>query len=518
MISRHIQCKPENDDYRRLARYIADANHDGEKCLGSWTAGCWMDGDYDQAIREVQDVQALNTRSVQEKTYHLIVSLRPEDEAKLTLKDFQTIESEFAQALGFADHQRHCGVHKNTTHMHLHVAYNMIHPEKLTRYEPYRDYHKRDRVCRELERRFGLVVDNGRDPDKPPQRSNDKAKTYEAHSGQQSFSAYVRERKDRLEAALKQAGNWQQTHEVLAGFGLILEVRGNGCVIKDRFGKQQIKASELGREYSKGGLEKRFGPFRPGVNVNVQPHDRYDASPRHRDPERGHLWQEFLGQIEIKKERYESLKTRSTNELFMIREKWKRKQREIRLRADLTMKDKRTLVSLAKMQSLKDEGAVWETAAAAKGMIRKEFPFHSWNGFLKMKAESGNEIALAVLQSLKRHVDEKEVTPPKPKLGVTHQVDNQGNVLYLLSDGSMIKDIGQAIQFSKNSPSAKAMAQDLAWRKFGPRFEFQGNTVKVMKRIIPKQNGGIQGKVPDGVSGTGKTQDWSGINMNKCHG
>lgn len=249
MISRHIHCKPANDDYRRLARYIADANHEGEKCLGSWTAGCWMDGNYNLAVREVQDVQDLNTRSAQEKTYHLIVSFRPEDEAKLTLKDFQAIESEFAQALGFADHQRHCGVHKNTTHMHLHVAYNMIHPEKLTRHEPYRDYHKRDRVCRELEQRFDLVVDNGRDPDRPPQRGNDKANTYEAHSGQQSFSAYVRERKDRLDVELKKARTWQQAHEVLAGFGLAVDVRGNGCVIKDRFGKQQIKASELGQEF-----------------------------------------------------------------------------------------------------------------------------------------------------------------------------------------------------------------------------------------------------------------------------
>lgn len=87
-------------------------------------------------------------------------SFCPGDEAKLTLKDFQAIESEFAQALGYGDHQRLCGVHKNATQMHLHGAYNMIHPEKLTRHEPYRDYHKRSRVCRELERRF----DPGRVP------------------------------------------------------------------------------------------------------------------------------------------------------------------------------------------------------------------------------------------------------------------------------------------------------------------------------------------------------------------
>jgi len=76
------------------------------------------------------------------------------------------------------------------------------------------------------------------------------------------------------------------------------------------------------------------------------------------------------------------------------------------LRADLTMKDKRTLVSLAK-----EESAFWSNAWAS---IREEFSFHDWNGFLKIKAEAGNEVALAVLQSLKRCVGEKEVTPPKP--------------------------------------------------------------------------------------------------------
>jgi len=29
MISKHVSCKPENDDYGRLARYIADAGHEG---------------------------------------------------------------------------------------------------------------------------------------------------------------------------------------------------------------------------------------------------------------------------------------------------------------------------------------------------------------------------------------------------------------------------------------------------------------------------------------------------------
>lgn len=32
MISRRIARKPENDNYRRLANYIADAGRAGEKC------------------------------------------------------------------------------------------------------------------------------------------------------------------------------------------------------------------------------------------------------------------------------------------------------------------------------------------------------------------------------------------------------------------------------------------------------------------------------------------------------
>ena len=63
MIGKHVSCKPENDGYGRLARYIADAGHDGEKCLVSWSAGCWSGDDYDLGILEAEAVQDLNTRS-----------------------------------------------------------------------------------------------------------------------------------------------------------------------------------------------------------------------------------------------------------------------------------------------------------------------------------------------------------------------------------------------------------------------------------------------------------------------
>ena len=65
MISKRVNRKAENDNYRRLANYIADASHEGEKSLMSWCAGCWAgegeDPDnYELAMQEVIDTQALN--------------------------------------------------------------------------------------------------------------------------------------------------------------------------------------------------------------------------------------------------------------------------------------------------------------------------------------------------------------------------------------------------------------------------------------------------------------------------
>ena len=96
MISKHISCKASNDNYKRLAEYIAAAKHTKkqEKLLHSWCAGCIDNEDYESSITEVELTQSLNTRTNKEKTYHLIVSFRKEDEGKLTEEDYKNIEQE----------------------------------------------------------------------------------------------------------------------------------------------------------------------------------------------------------------------------------------------------------------------------------------------------------------------------------------------------------------------------------------------------------------------------------------
>lgn len=289
MISKHVHCEPERDDDARLAAYIADVGHDGEKCLMSWHTGCWSEDDYALAVLEAETVQALNTRTTKEKPYHLLVSFRPEDEAKRTPEAFKAIEERFAVALGFSEHQRHCGVHKNTSNIHLHIAYNRIHPEKLTRHDPYYDYKTLSSTCRQLEQEYGLMVDNGFEQARENHLSY-KAATLEARTGQESFESYAKRHKDKILEALERApagqSGWQAVQEALAVYGLGIKPYGNGLVITDRHNKQgrnAVKASAVNRALSAKRLQERFGDFQPYRSLRqIQEASRYQSVPLQR--------------------------------------------------------------------------------------------------------------------------------------------------------------------------------------------------------------------------------------------
>ena len=299
MISKKISCKPANDNFKRLGNYIADANHAGEKNLMRWSAGCMMD-DYQDVLTEIVDTQALNTRTKKAKTYHLVISFNPEDETRLGPDQFKEIEESFAQVLGLEAHQRVCGVHKNTRNIHMHVAYNLVHPEKLTFHEPFRDYLKRDRLCRELEKKYGLKIDNGRQEIRDPQKLTEPAARIEIQTGEQSFEGYVKSHRKELLTGLESATKWEHVHAALATYGLLLNPKGNGLMLTDLKGKTVIKASTFDRNFSKGALESRFGKFCKAQERLTKPISQYSTLPIHRAPERGQLFSEYKAQV-IKK-------------------------------------------------------------------------------------------------------------------------------------------------------------------------------------------------------------------------
>lgn len=529
MISKHVAYEAAHDDYAALARYIADAGHDGEKCLASWCAGCVADDDYELAIVEAQAVQSLNTRSQKEKTYHLLISFRPEDEAKLTPEAFKAIEERFAAALGFSEHQRHCGIHKNTNNIHMHVSYNMVHPERYARHEPFRDYATRDKLCRELEREYGLTVDNGREQHREDALTP-KAATIEAQTGQESFESYAKRHKEKIFEALEGATHWQDLHETLKVHGMGIKPHGNGLVVTDLHGAHATKASTIDRALSANRLQGRFGDFQPYRSLRqIQELSRYQAVPLHRSPERGELYAKYKSGIETRKMRLEGIKKREDTRIAAIREEWAAKRREIESMS-IHKRNRRNLLALTRKHEKEAITKVKLAMLPEREAVRQEVPYTSWQDFLKLEAGNGNEVALAVLRSRKEALEpeiasEQTKAPAKdwsrhgqeyaaktniraeyaekerqlqeqtnlsasgkkelqaflrmeqiaaeargqgfPLGDINRRIDGKGIVIFTMDSGGTIRDTGKDIFYSVRDPKAEHIATLYAEKKWG---------------------------------------------------
>ena len=419
MISKHIHCKAKSDNYKRLADYIAAAKKSNkqEKCLLSWSAGCYDNDDYDISIQEVELTQALNTRTTKEKTYHLVISFRKEDEGKLTEKDFKNIEEEFAKALGFEEHQRHCGVHINTENMHMHIAYNMIYPVKHTRYEPYRDYKIRDTICREIEKKYNLAIDNGIDKKDISVKLNDTSARVEAQTGEESFERYCHNQHDELVDLVNNAKDWQEVHTAFALYGLRIKPHGNGLVIKNANGKQTIKASTLDKAFSLGNLSKKFGKYVAPKDIDkIEPKLTFKRKPAQQNPEMKALWQEFI-------------KQNGAEEIQAIKDKFYQEKMKIVL-LGVNRKTKNELMKIVRNKERAEINTI-------RLQLSKE-QTKNWLRFLQDKALAGDQIALKVLQSKKA-----KINPYKDELWT-----------------AFIKDQQQALHLAKNDLHGKVLTPE----------------------------------------------------------
>ena len=275
----------------------------------------------------------------------------------------------------------------------------MIHPEKHTRHEPFRDYWKRDKVCRELEQEYGLVVDNGRTKGKQPSLG-EKAALIEAHTGQQSFESYAKAHRDSILRVLATASNWRTLHEEFALYGMEIKPHGNGLVIADRHNQRHtVKASAVDRGLSFKKLVEKLGPYLPGQGLEkILEQSRYRHAPLHRSPERGALFAEYQQGIENRKASLNSVKEQEYTAYTAIKEKWAAKRRELE-KLNIAKKNRRNLVQLARKHEAEDIARAKLLHHLSSESIRGEVPFTSWNGFLQHKANQGNETALAILRS-----------------------------------------------------------------------------------------------------------------------
>lgn len=538
MIASRKDREPKNDNYRELARYIADAKNDGEKVLFHWSAGCSFE-DYITGISEVEATQAKNPRSNMTKTYHLVVSFRPEDEGKLSAETFVDIEKSFAATLGFEEHQRHCGVHKNTDHLHLHVAYNMVDKEKFWRREPYRDFYKISRVCREMEKKYGLSVDRGVDPDGPKieGRANARVKSIEAQTGQESFFSYVIRHKDNILKEIDEAASWAGVHTAFLKRGLLLKLSGSGLTIQDRFGKHRAKPSQVCRSLSKSGLEKRFGDYQsPSAEQlrDVLSLETYSAIPLHLGPERDNLYSIFQEELAWRKTVLQEITDESRASYGANKKKWGEKRERLK-RVPMMKKDRDRLFLELKSREQKELEIIRAETSQKRNAVRALIPYTTWNKCLQHKAALGNEVALSILRS-KKEIIQPEIIAPRQEAPIhqspevkrwrqvkkdildaagisnrnrrallsvikmrevfsreselrqepKYRIDTNGTVIFDLPTGGTIRDTGNEINFSHHDKLAKNIAEKYAKCRWGTSIDFSGTAIQ--KNVYSNDN------------------------------
>lgn len=230
-------------------------------------------------------VAAQNAR-VKDPVYHVVLSW-PEGERPSDDQAF-ACGAHAIGSVGMAGHQYVFSVHRDTDHVHLHIAVNRVNPQSYRAVYPDRDYFKLDRAMRELELRFGWSHDNGpfavfeRDGKMVVDWSSAAPETkghmptaasdMERHADRESFFSYVRgEPRKAVIDALKNPGlTWPMLHALLALHGLVLWEKGQGFAVYDSADTSAdtsaltpVKASDLHEDLSKLRLVRRLGAFEP---------------------------------------------------------------------------------------------------------------------------------------------------------------------------------------------------------------------------------------------------------------
>ncbi|UTW51923.1 relaxase/mobilization nuclease domain-containing protein [bacterium SCSIO 12827] len=292
------------DNFERLGRYIAAADHPGEKLRNCWFGNCNAGAgleDLEVALIEIEATRMMRPEAT-DRTYHLVVSFRSGEESKLSDDALRKIAGGYVEALGFEGHQYVAGAHENTDNFHMHIAINRVHPGTNKIIAPFNDFKTLERISRGFEKEFGLSVDRGMsDRESGRNPLSPEARDYERHTWQQSFQRFMLDRKPEVLAAVEQARGWNHLHSQLAVWNVGVKPRGNGLVFYDLDGQGTMKASAMGRQCSKNALEERLGPFQApanrierGVGIAKARYHRPPLLSRH--PNIGPLWSRYIGQ------------------------------------------------------------------------------------------------------------------------------------------------------------------------------------------------------------------------------
>lgn len=473
-----LTTKRDPQAFERLATYMAGEKGDSERVVGLRVTNCESD-DFRVSIDEIEAVQARNTRSKADRSYHLVISF-PEGE-RPTLAQLHDIEDRLCEAIGLADHQRISAIHDDTDHLHVHVAINKVHPTTFRCIEPYFDHPKLMAACAELEIKHELIrVNHGQAAEK---KLNDKAAKMEAHAGRETLHGWIMaEAAPHLKAGLAAAGTWAELHTVFATQGLEIRQHGAGLVVGVPGERASIKASSLGREFAIAALTKRFGAFEPQrpEAERVKPERKYTRAPKQRSPEAAALYARYQAErnhaLAERKEGRDALDASHAAYSAELRRHYALRRLAIRGDGHMRADEKRLARGALAAEQRNDWAKRRDLAREQRASIDVASPLPTWQGFLQREASHGDEHALAALrtQDTRRSRLAADILTAANVAAARHIIDRthrssarrNGDLIYDVQDGGRVTDRTGEVRMDQLSTGAAFLALNLASARF----------------------------------------------------
>ena len=450
-----------------------------ERVLSHKISNCATHDDVEWAILEIEATQALNQRCAPgSRIYHLLLSF-PNGEVPDTAT-LRTIEERVVDALGYGEFQRVSAVHRDTDNIHVHVAINKIHPERLTIHTPFRDYQTLATVCRELEGELGL------------QRTNhvrrqslvaSRAQDMETIGGRESLEGFIRRE---CAEALGVAPTWDGVHDILSSHGLHARRRGSGLVFGN--GETYVRASTVGREFSLASLEARLGPFAPGPDTPPSPTRRtYRNGPVGQEPWRQAMFEQYqreqAARLAVREAKAPTFRARTAAEIAQAKRIAFAQRAAIRL-MDGGGLSKRILYGHVQRRLHRKIAAVCQRGREERRVLYAHTRRSSWPDWLRQQAASGNAEALCALRSRLGGTDDSGRTTSLRLPGQVVHVTLAGTIWRRLRDCVVREDRSQSITVDRpEDDRAIRAALNLAAMKHG-RSLVVGGSDEFVERVV----------------------------------
>ena len=239
----------KGSDFKGVVNYILDKDKNAKVVAFE---GLFMENK--DTIAMSFNTQSQMNNKVSKPVGHIALSFSKEDELRLTNRVMAGITLEYMERMGIRDTQFFIARHFDKEHPHVHIAFNRIDNNGNT----ISDRHERlrsTRICKELTKKYGLHMANGKENVKRNRLKEPDKTKYELYSI--------------LKSEVARCGNWWQLMVNMEKQGVEVRFKYKGS--SDEV--QGVVFSKNGYSFSGSKIDRRFSYSKIDAALNANRHE-----------------------------------------------------------------------------------------------------------------------------------------------------------------------------------------------------------------------------------------------------